>query len=600
VQAAAQEYFQQGTLLAQGGRLDEAIAALRQAVALRPDLAEAHFNLGSAYRDRGNAAHALEAYRRAVELRPAWADAQLALGTVLRELGELGAAVEHLSRAAALQPDLAEAHMELGHACTPTGDWRAAVSHFQRAIALRPDDAKARWAAVMAQIPAMEEPGVDIEERRSAFAGELAALERWLHAGPRPDAFAAVAVHQPFFLAYHEKPNRELLAPYGRLCVELMSDWQARTGLVLPGRRERGRLRIGIVSAHIFNHSVWTALGRGWLERLTRRRLFRRRYEVHLFHLGVQRDAETRFAQSRATRFEQGQHSFADWARRIHAAALDVLIYPEIGMDATTAKLASLRLAPVQAVSWGHPETSGLLTMDYFVSAAGLEPPGAQANYAERLEALPGLGCWIARTPRPTPDSVALPPGRPCLVCPGTPFKYTARHERIFTSIAARVPGSRFVFFRGQPAELARKLEARLRRAFEGAHLDFERHVAFVPWQTLDSFRGVLAQADLYLDTLGFSGFNTALQALECGLPIVAHEGRFLRGRFASGMLKHIGLPELVAHSDDAYIELAVALASDAERRADLRRRIARQREALYEDERPVAALEAFIARVAR
>ena len=156
------------------------------------------------------------------------------------------------------------------------------------------------------------------------------------------------------------------------------------------------------------------------------------------------------------------------------------------------------------------------------------------------------------------------------------------------------------LFFRGQPAELALKLEARLRRAFEGARLDFERHVAFLPWQSLDGFRGVLAQADLYLDTLGFSGFNTALQALECGLPIVAHEGRFMRGRFASGMLQHIGLPELVARSDAAYIELAVALANDAERRADLRRRIARQREVLYEDERPVAALEAFIERVAR
>lgn len=597
--AAAQDHFHRGTLLAQRGRLDEAIEALRQAVALRSDFAEAHFNLGSAYRDRGDAEQALQAYRRALELRSDWADGELAVGTMLRERGEVEAAIEHLSRALALQPDLAQAHMELGHACTPIGDWRAAVSHFERAIALRPDDAKARWAAVMAQIPAIEEPGVDIDERRSAFATALAALERWSHAAPRAEPFAAVAVHQPFFLAYQEQPNRELLEPYGRLCAELMRDWQTRATLVPPARRRRGRLRVGMVSAHVFNHSVWTALGRGWLERLSRRRLFRRGVEVHVFDLGMQRDAETLFAQSRATRFEQGRASWQQWAQRIHAASLDVLIYPEIGMDATSAKLASLRLAPVQAVTWGHPETTGLPTMDYYLSAAALEPPGAQENYTERLEPLPGIGCWIAHRSRPLAMDLALPAGRPRLVCPGTAFKYTARHDAIFTAIAARVPQCTLIFFRSEPAALTRKLEARLSRAFRAAGLDFERHVAFLPWQNLESFRGVLAQSDLYLDTLGFSGFNTALQALECDLPIVGYEGRFLRGRFASGMLQHIGLPELVARSDAAYIELAVALANDAERRADLRRRIARQREALYEDPRPVAALEAFIERVA-
>jgi predicted O-linked N-acetylglucosamine transferase (SPINDLY family) len=237
--------------------------------------------------------------------------------------------------------------------------------------------------------------------------------------------------------------------------------------------------------------------------------------------------------------------------------------------------------------------------MDYYLSAAALEPPGAEANYTERLEALPGIGCWLQRLARTMPPSVALPAGRPCLICPAMPFKYGARHDRLFTALAERVPGSRLVFFRNRPAHLALKLEQRLRRAFEAAGLDFERHVSFLPWQSLASFRGLLSQADLYLDSVGFSGFNTALHALECGLPIVTREGRFLRGRLASGMLKHIGLHELVADSDESYIELVVALANDPARRAHLRQRIARQREALYEDAAPITALEAFLERVA-
>jgi len=595
-----EQYFHDGTAAAQSGRLLEAIDALQRAIELRPELAEAHFNLGSAYRDGGNPLHALDAYRRAVELRPRWADAHLALGTLLREQGRLEEARKHLQRALKLKPDLAEAHMELGHTLTPMGEWRAAIEHLDRALRLRPDDAKARWAKAMDQVPALEEPGVDSEERRRAFERELAALEEWLRARPRPDAYAAVAVHQPFFLAYQERQNRELLSRYGTLCAELMRDWQARAGLEPPRARRGGPIRVGIVSAHIHNHSVWSALTRGWVERLSRRRFFRRRFAFHLFHLGARHDAETRFAQSKAVRYEQGVHSFEYWAQRIHAAALDVLIFPEVGMDATSAKIAALRLAPVQAVSWGHPETSGLPTMDYYLSAAALEPPGADQNYTERLQALPGVGSWIPRIARPIADNVGLPAGRPLLVCAGTAFKYTARHDRIFTAIAARLPGARLVFFRGEPAHLSRKLEARLHAAFAAARLDFERQVAFLPWQSLEDFRGVLAQADLYLDTLGFSGFNTALQALECGLPIVSYEGRFLRGRLASGMLRHIGLPELVANSDDAYIELAVALAQDVERRAEWRRRIARSREMLYEDPAPIAALEEFLQRVAR
>lgn len=594
----AAEAFHEGTRLAQSGRLDEAILALTRAVALRPELAEAHFNLGSAYRDRGNRAAALDAYKNALALRPSWADAELAVGSVLRELGKLDEAVEHLARAIALQPDCAEAHQELGNARTAMGDWREALEHFGRAAALSPEDPKPRWALAMAQIPAIEEPGAEVGERRAAFASELLRLEQCLAMRERVQDAQAVATHQPFFLAYQELDNRELLRRYGRLCVELMARWQRSAGLAPPRGARHGPIRVGIVSAHVYNHSVWTVLTRGWLERLARRRFLRRRYELHLFYLGEREDDETALARARAARFYRGQRAFGEWARLIHDARLDVLIYPEVGMDATSAKLAAMRLAPVQAASWGHPDTTGFPTIDYYLSAAVLEPADAPANYTEMLELLPGTGCWLPRIERPAAAPTEALGGRPILVCAGTPFKYTARHDRIFTAIAARAPGARLIFFRGAPAALSRKLEGRLRLAFGAAGLSYDRHVAFLPWQALPSFRGLLANADLYLDSVGFSGFTTALQALECGLPVLAYEGRFLRGRLASGLLRHLGLDELVARSEDEYIELAVALAGDGARRAHLRNRIARSRDRLYEDLAPVNALEGFLERV--
>jgi predicted O-linked N-acetylglucosamine transferase (SPINDLY family) len=280
---------------------------------------------------------------------------------------------------------------------------------------------------------------------------------------------------------------------------------------------------------------------------------------------------------------------------------MDVLLYPEIGMDPTTAKLASLRLAPVQVTSWGQPQTSGLPTMDFYLSAEAFEPPDAQAHYSEALQLLPGTSCWL---PRAADEGrvaqradLGLPMADVLMLCPGTPFKYAAEHDAIWVEIARRVPGGKLVFFRSNPPALSNKLERRLRAAFERAGLSFERHVVLLPWQDPRAFRAILAAADLYLDTVGFSGFNTALQAVQCGLLVVTREGRFMRGRLASGMLRHIGLDELVAASDAAYVELAVALANDAGRRRQLCERLRSARERLFEDDAPVRALESFLTR---
>jgi predicted O-linked N-acetylglucosamine transferase (SPINDLY family) len=263
-------------------------------------------------------------------------------------------------------------------------------------------------------------------------------------------------------------------------------------------------------------------------------------------------------------------------------------------MDAMTAKLAALRLAPVQVASWGHPETTGLPTIDHYLSAEGLEPGDAQANYSEKLVKLPHLGCWLVpgKEESGSLTGVELDRETLLLLCPGTAFKYAPQQDRVWLEIAKRVPSARLVFFL---TPLAKKLQERLRESFRRGGVDFERQVAFIPWQSRGGFRALLKRADLFLDTIGFSGFNTAVHALECGLPIVAREGRFLRGRLASGILHHTGLAELVAPSDEAYVELAVALAGDRARRHELRKRIEAGRERLYRDAAPLDALQRFI-----
>ncbi len=233
-------------------------------------------------------------------------------------------------------------------------------------------------------------------------------------------------------------------------------------------------------------------------------------------------------------------------------------------MDQMTARLAALRNAPVQLAAWGHPVTTGLPTIDGYLSAAAFEPDNAQDHYRERLIALPNLGCCyrsLAVVPR-TPDleELSIDPRRPLLLCPGTPYKYQPEHDDLYVEIARRLGHVRLVFFEDMSLGIARTLHDRLERVFEESGLDPYEFLVLAPRLDRPTFFGLMQQADVFLDTIGFSGFNTVMQAIECGLPVVAYRGRFMRGRFGSGILQRMGLGELVAGTDAEYVDLVVRL----------------------------------------
>ncbi len=291
--------------------------------------------------------------------------------------------------------------------------------------------------------------------------------------------------------------------------------------------------------------------------------------------------------------------TLSDWTQAIVDARLDVLIYPEIGIHPMTTRLAAMRLAPVQAAAWGHPSTTALPTIDLFISAQAFEPATSAAHYSERLLALPHLGVCL----HPVQPAVVVPdfatlglnPDEPLLLCAGTPFKYTPHNDGVLVAIAARLQArgaGRLVFFRSLRPAMSAQVERRMRQTFTKAGVDYDRTVAWVPTLNRGRFFGLMQRATALLDTIGFSGFNTAAQALECDLPIVAFEGEFMRGRLASGLLRHLGLDELVATTPDAFAEIALRLVEDGAWRAHLEREIAQRRHALFFDLAPVRALE--------
>ena len=552
-----------GFIAFQRGEHERARELISSALELNPAQARAQQNLGNACQALGRHAEAAASFERAAALAPQMLEAHYNLGIARRALGQREAAAAAFRAALGVDPNCAPALYALGHLAADDDRLAEAQRSFGQALALRPDYAEARWSLALCRV-------------RTELPAALGELEQWCsQAGAR--AADGVGAMQPFGLAYEEEPNRELLERYGALCAQTM----AQAYKPAASARRGHPMRVGIVSAQLRDHSVWHAIVKGWFGHLDRTR-----FELHAFHLGAAGDSETHFARSAAARFVEGARDTAGWIAAIEESSPDVLLYPEVGMDPMTVRLAALRLARVQAASWGHPETTGLPTMDYYLSAAALEPAQAQSNYREKLVLLPGLGCYFERRVAEGAGAVDVPGDGPLLICPGVPFKYAPRYDWVLTEIARRLGGCRLVFFEHPSAA---GLRERLRA------LGLERYARFLPWLPKPQFHALMLGADLALDTIGFSGFNTALQAVECGLPMVTREGRFLRGRLASGILRQLDLDELITTTEEEYVERAVGLARDAGARARLRASLAARRDSLYRDPAPVRALEDFL-----
>jgi predicted O-linked N-acetylglucosamine transferase (SPINDLY family) len=625
-------HYNLGVALSQGGHLAAAVASFRRALELDPDFLEALRSLGEALQQCGAHEEAATCYRRALARHPGMAEVHHDLGKALQSLGKGGAAEASYRQAIALNPRYVEAHISLGkllrlalrtdeallcleraltfgplepqaivaHAelLYRTGDYRGAVAGFRRALQVDPSYEAARIGAVVAEIAPIPMTSVEAAASCEAYATALAALGAELNLKPCADATALVGAARPFMLAYHDRDDCELMRTYGGLCASLMGKWQRESGIVIASHaRSRSKLRIGFVSEYFRNHSVYNAITQGWLQRLDRKR-----FSVDVFCLDARADPQTHAARQRVDHFEQGERTVREWMRAIVDRRPDVLIYPEVGMNPTTVQLASMRLAKTQMVGWGHPVTSGLPTLDYYLSAEAFEPPQGAAHYTEQLVKLPHLGVYCERPERPvaTPRTPgAAHDAAPVLICPGTPFKYAPAYDVVLVDIARRLGRCRFHFFNYEDGALSQRLLERLNQAFCAAGLDGSAFLMRKPWAPTSEFHDCMRSADLMLDTIGFSGFNTVLQALECDLPVVTVRGRALRGRLGSGILERLSLAELVADGPNAYVDIVVSLIENRAALARMRERIRTQLPTVYTDLAAIEELEALLLRVA-
>jgi exopolysaccharide biosynthesis predicted pyruvyltransferase EpsI/predicted O-linked N-acetylglucosamine transferase (SPINDLY family) len=623
-----------GDVLRQLGRFEEAQVSYRNALAIKPDNAEAHNNLGGIFQQCGRFEEAEASYRNALAINPGLAETHSNLSSVLYEFGQYEEAEASCRRALAIKPDYAEAHSNLANALRDLGRYEEAEASYRRALEIKPDYAEAHnnlgsllmsqsrksealtnfenalhinstlitahTARIMAQIPIVYRNEAEIDKCRADYQDCLKQLSDDIERIKNPrDIEKSIGAAQPFYLAYQGRNDRDLQSIYGSLVCRLMAN--IFPPFLLSGPPEPGEaIRVGIVSGYFQSHSNWKIPIKGWVSQLDRQR-----FRLFGYYTGAKKDSATAEAEILFDQFVHGPHSAHFWRNKILKDKLHVLIYPEIGMDFMAAKLASLRMAPVQCNSWGHPNTSGYPTLDYYLSSELMEPRNGQDHYTEKLVKLPNLSIYyepvevshveISRAALGLREGVTIYWSGQSL------YKYLPQNDYIYPHIAREVGACQFVFIQHhiEHSGVTDIFRERLKRAFANCDLNADDYVVFLPRLTQDQFQAAIGLCDVFLDTADWSGCNTTLESLAHNLPVVTMPGQLMRSRHTLAILRMMGVTETIANTPDEYIEIAIRLARDADWRAAIKSKMEANKNLIYRDRACVTALEQFLEKVA-
>ncbi|MEM7591014.1 MAG: tetratricopeptide repeat protein [Cyanobacteria bacterium P01_A01_bin.83] len=563
------------------------------------DSAEAHNNLGNLLMQQGKLSEAISCYRTAIAIEPEMAMAHNNLGNLLMQQGKLSEAISCYQTAIAIKPEMAMAHNNLGNLLMHQGKLSEAIICYQAALRQNPKYHLAKFGITMAQLSVIYANEAEINLSRNNYQQYLENLvDSYQEASEQELSEAAVAAGtaQPFYLAYQGLNDKSLQQTYGELLCKMMATRypQWSQPLSLPKLKVDQKIRIGIVSGLFHHHSVWKIPLKGWLENIDRSE-----FELFGYYTGSICDRQTTQAAHTFDHFTHCHYDLSQWAQKIAADDLDVLIFPEFGMNSMTIKLGCLRLAPVQITSWGHPNTSGLPTIDYYLSSDLMEPENAQEYYCEKLIRLPNLGiCYHPipiRTQAISKTELGIKDDEIMFWCCQSLFKYLPQHDDVFPRIAQELHQAKFVFIELESESYTNVFRNRLAASFKQFDLDYNNYCIFLPRLHAEAFLGTTAIADVFLDNIEWSGCNTTLESLQSNIPIVTLPGKFMRGRHTLAILEMLGVESTIAHDKDEYIQIAIRLGQDAAYRHYIAQQIAQNKNKIYGDKSPVRALEDFL-----
>lgn len=594
------------------GNPDAAEQAYDQLVRQFPDHDRGWFNLGNLRFRRAEVKGALEAYDRAVNLddsRPdfrrnraialveagrhadAVADADIALDhspddpVLLRlkaqSLARTGQSVEALEMLAGLEaPDDLALQGEIAAAAGETG---RALEFYHRGEALNSDPV---WRLKrMLLHPPVVASRTEVKDLRELFEVGLRELRGCAF---RLDEPLDQGLAPAFYRGYHGEDERAWQVAYSALCREIAPVLNFTAPHVGKRRKAGERLRIVFLSRHLVSHTIGQLM-KGFIAGFDRTR-----FDVHVVAFASPADPVARDIAASADAFHVAPVSLRAAQQMIAGLEADILFFPDIGMEPLTWALAHARLAPLQCVSWGHPITTGIDSIDSFISCDQFEPEGGAAHYSEKLVCMPGPGTVYSRPVIEktfSREDIGLREGRNSYFCGQSLFKMQPDFDDLLAGILRGDPDGEVLLVEGSDPAWSQLLK----RRFSSAMPDVADRVRFLPRMGYDAFLTLSREADVLLDTTQWSGGNTALEAIALDRPMVMLPGRFMRGRISAGLYDCNGFTGSTCASGDEYVQTALRLGLDPDYRAEADRAVAEGADRLFQQTECLRELERIL-----
>jgi len=566
---------------------DGAIVAFGRAVQLRPDIAEGHVNLGKALSEASRAKDAIACFQHALKINPDHGDAHYSLGVALHGEGRLTEALPHLVAAVEHEPNAAQLRNQLGAALSDAGRHAEAVVQFRRALEIKPgvigtlihlSIAYEALGRLPEELEVLEtllkiDPGLADVRGRRLFIWETACA--WPLLAKEAALFPALGIEgvalQPFvMLALDDDPARNRARAENFVAQRLGGIEAAK--IVAPAARP-ARLRIGYFSADFRGHAVMMQLVR--LLELHDRADF----EIYAYSYGVAvNDAMRERVKKAVDVFRDVPHlSAQEIAALARADKIDIAVDLMGFTRKARLEIFARRAAPLQVNYLGYPGTMGADFIDYMIADKVIVPDAERAHYREKMIYLPGSHMATddkrqtgSRTV--TRADFGLPENGFVFCCFNNSFKISPDDYDVWMRLLQKVEGSVLWLVDSNIWASANLCHEAAKRGVDPKRLIAAKRVPMADHMARH------ALADLFLDTCHYTGHATAADALWAGLPLVTRPGRGYHTRVSAGLLTALGLPELIASSSEEYERIALALATDPEKLAAVKAKLAERR----------------------
>jgi predicted O-linked N-acetylglucosamine transferase (SPINDLY family) len=531
-------------------RFSEALEACDKAISLKHDYAEAYYNKGNTLHELKRFDEAIAHYDKALSLKSDYAEGWTNKGVTLHELKRFDEAIAHYDKALSLKSDYAEGWINKGVALHELKRYDEAIAHYDKALSLKPDTDWVCGGLLHTKMKICSWSG--LAESLENISKKVVANEKVTH------PFPLLALNDDALL--HKKSSEIYIQsryPFNPVLEPILK------------RPQSQKIRVGYFSADFQNHPVAFLIAE----------LFelhdRSQFEIYGFSLVKAADEMSRRLQLAFDYSIEAQGmSDIEIAQLSRSLNIDVAVdLTGFTQDARTGIFAH-RAAPIQINYLGYPGTMGADYMDYIIADKTLISPQSQQSYSEKVVYLPNSYQANDRK-RLISDrqfirqELGLPENGFVFCCFNNNFKILPATFEGWMRILKAVEGSVLWLFQDNSWAVEN-----LKKEAEKQGITPDRLV-FAERLPLPEHLARHRKADLFLDTFPYNAHTTTSDALWAGLPVLTLMGGSFASRVAASLLNAVGLPELITSTQEEYEALAIELAMNTKKLADIKLKLA-------------------------